>query len=114
MPWISFTYADKEDLQGPQHANPDVVRWELHRVWVVDATFKPGKRHIYPHCYISLDEDSWAGVTFGCYDAKKVLFKLNCAMQAPNCDVPSPNAQFFLSYDCRKIRHRRLAGRKGI
>ena len=30
-----------------EHVNPDVMRWELHRVWVVEATRKPGARHIY-------------------------------------------------------------------
>ena len=35
------------DITKPNHINPDLVRWELHRVWVVEATLKPGKRHIY-------------------------------------------------------------------
>jgi hypothetical protein len=26
----------------------DYVRWELHRVWVVEATLAPGKRHVIP------------------------------------------------------------------
>ncbi len=35
------------DITKPNHLNPDLVRWELHRVWVVEATLKPDKRHIY-------------------------------------------------------------------
>jgi hypothetical protein len=35
------------DITKPNHLNPDLVRWELHRVWVVEATLKPEKRHIY-------------------------------------------------------------------
>ncbi len=35
------------DLTKPNFLDPDFVRWELHRVWVVEATLKPGKRHIY-------------------------------------------------------------------
>ena len=26
----------------PHHLNPDYLRWELHRVWVVEATLKAG------------------------------------------------------------------------
>lgn len=39
------------------HLNPDCMRWELHRVWVVEATLKQGKRHVYPKRYFHFDED---------------------------------------------------------
>ncbi|HJV26468.1 MAG TPA: DUF1329 domain-containing protein [Aromatoleum sp.] len=39
------------------HLNPDCMRWELHRVWVVEATLKPGKRHVYPKRVFHFDED---------------------------------------------------------
>ena len=32
--------AKQDDLLKPNHLNPDLVRWELHRVWVVEATLK--------------------------------------------------------------------------
>ena len=35
------------------------MRYELHRVWVVDAKLKPGQRHINSRRTIYLDEDSW-------------------------------------------------------
>ena len=39
------------DLLHKNHINQDYARYELHRVWVVDATLKPGFSHIYsaPH-----------------------------------------------------------------
>nr|GFD30549.1 hypothetical protein [Tanacetum cinerariifolium] len=43
-----FTAASPEALLGDHHLNPDVLRWELHRVWVVEATLKSGKRHVMP------------------------------------------------------------------
>jgi hypothetical protein len=52
---VTFTPPDK--LFGPKHINPDVVRWELHRVWVVEGALKPGKRHIYRKRRFYLDED---------------------------------------------------------
>ena len=33
------------------------MRWELHRVWVVEAVLKPGKRHVYPKRVLQFDED---------------------------------------------------------
>ena len=39
------------------HLNPDCMRWELHRVWVVEAALKPGKRHVYPKRVFHFDED---------------------------------------------------------
>ena len=35
------------DVLKPGHLNQDLARYELHRVWVVEATLKPGTSHIY-------------------------------------------------------------------
>ncbi|NNE06452.1 MAG: DUF1329 domain-containing protein, partial [Xanthomonadales bacterium] len=40
----SLTY---DNILKPLHINPELARYELHRVWVVDATLKDGTRHIY-------------------------------------------------------------------
>ncbi len=42
--------------------NPEHVRWELHRVWVVEAALKHESRHIYAKRVLHLDEDSWTNV----------------------------------------------------
>ncbi|KWR87850.1 MULTISPECIES: DUF1329 domain-containing protein [Cupriavidus] len=49
-----------DQLLGPKFMNPDFVRWELHRVWVVEATLKPGARHVYSKRVFYIDED-WSG-----------------------------------------------------
>ncbi len=54
--------AKQDDLLKPKHLNPDLVRWELHRVWVVEATLREGKRHVYSKRTFYLDEDSWAAL----------------------------------------------------
>lgn len=38
---------------------PQYVRYEKHRVWVVEATLKPGARHVYGKRRFYLDEDTW-------------------------------------------------------
>lgn len=59
----------------PHHLNPDLVRWELHRVWVVDATLAPGKRHVVPKRRFYLDEDTWGAVMSVGWDAQGTLWR---------------------------------------
>ena len=42
----------QDDLVTPNHLNPDLVRWELHRVWVVEATLREGKRHVVQQAHV--------------------------------------------------------------
>lgn len=48
-----------DDVFGPKHINPEAVRWERHRVWVVEATLKADARHAYSKRTLYIDEDSW-------------------------------------------------------
>lgn len=62
------------------HINPEYMRYEKHRVWVLEATLKPGKRHIYGKRVMYLDEDTWAAALADNYDGKGQLWRTN--MQA--------------------------------
>jgi hypothetical protein len=64
-----------EEVMQASHLNPDYVRWELHRVWVVDAELAPGKRHSAPKGRYYFDEDSWLAVLGDRWDAKGQLWK---------------------------------------
>src|SRR3546814_20113773 len=46
-------------LIGKHHLNPDFARYELRRVWVVDAQVKRGAVHASRHRRVYLDEDGW-------------------------------------------------------
>ena len=87
------------DITKPHHINPDLVRWELHRVWVVDATLKPGKRHIYAKRRFYLDEDSWLAVASDQYDASGQLYRASFAYQSYSYDVQAPFGDTFAIYD---------------
>lgn len=89
----------QDDLLKPNHLNPDLVRWELHRVWVVDATLKEGKRHVYSKRTFYLDEDSWAALASDEYDARGQLWRTGFAYMAPSYDVPAPYTDMFGHYD---------------
>ena len=55
--------------------NPDHVRWELHRVWVVDATLRAGQRHQAPKGRYYCDEDTWQCTIGDRWDANGQLWK---------------------------------------
>ncbi|MGH8444694.1 MAG: DUF1329 domain-containing protein, partial [Solimonas sp.] len=63
-------------LLGKHHLNPEHVRYELHRVWVVDAVVKRGSSHIYRHRRFYLDEDGWQIRVVDNYDNRDELWRV--------------------------------------
>jgi Protein of unknown function (DUF1329) len=102
VPYNAFKLAYAKDpyaVTTPGNLNPDFVRWELHRVWVVEATLKEGKRHIYAKRTFYVDEDSWVAVASDEYDARGALFRAGFVFTFPQYDVPAPNATTQAVYD---------------
>ncbi|MYM26285.1 DUF1329 domain-containing protein [Duganella sp. FT135W] len=75
-----FTPLKDSDMFGPKHLNPDSLRWELHRVWVVDATLRNGQRHTSPKNRYYFDEDTWNAVMAERYDASGALTRVPFAV----------------------------------
>jgi hypothetical protein len=76
------------EVVGPHHLNPDFVRWELHRVWVVEATLAPGSRHTAQRSVYYVDEDSWIAVLGDRYDANGQLWKTLFQLPIAAPDLP--------------------------
>jgi hypothetical protein len=89
----------KENVTTKNHFSPDLLRWELHRVWVVEATLKPGKRHIYHKRTFYLDEDSWIAVAADNYDARGQLYRGMFAPTAYAYDQQAMQITLQLNYD---------------
>lgn len=95
---ISFNLPSDKVL-GPKFVNPDHVRWELHRVWVVEATLKPGFRHLYSKRVFYLDED-WSGAGMSDeYDGAGKLYKGLFQGMTQLYDHQIPLAQTYWAYD---------------
>ena len=81
VPYNSYTlHSDKVkigDIIKPLHINQDLARYELHRVWVVEAKLKPGKSHIYSRRTFYFDEDSWQALAVDQYDARGQLWRVS-------------------------------------
>lgn len=87
------------DLVGEHHLNPDNVRWELHRVWVVEATVRAGQRHTSPKTRYYVDEDSWITVLGDRWDAKGQLARTQFALPVAMPDVPAQAGTTWGTYD---------------
>lgn len=61
----------------PLHINQDLARYELHRVWVVDATLKPGASHLYARRTFYIDEDSWQILAVDQYDSRGQMWRVS-------------------------------------
>ncbi len=95
-----LTYAtDPKQLTTANHLNPDAVRWEKHRVWVVEGTLKPNARHIYHKRRFYLDEDSWVALASDQYDARGQLYRGSFAFLTQSYDKQTPDATPFMIYD---------------
>lgn len=73
----------------PRHMNPDYARWELHRVWIVEAKLKEGKRHVYAKRRFYLDEDSWTVLASDLYDGRGEIWRTGFANMLNAYDVPA-------------------------
>lgn len=63
------------EVLSSHHYNPDHMRWEAHRVWVVEASLKAGQRHQAAKSRYYCDEDTWMCILADRWDANGQLWK---------------------------------------
>ncbi|MDH0893591.1 MULTISPECIES: DUF1329 domain-containing protein [unclassified Pseudomonas] len=81
IPYNSYKLASPDlkyaDLIKPGHLDPAHTRYELHRVWHLSATLKPGQRHVYSRRDLFIDEDSWQAAEADAYDGRGQLWRVS-------------------------------------
>ena len=77
------------DILKKNHINQDLARYELHRVWVIDSTLKPGTSHLYSRRTLYVDEDSWQILAVDCYDSRGKLYRVQEGHVINYYDVPT-------------------------
>lgn len=87
------------------HVNPEYQRWELHRVWVVEATLKEGERHIYNRRVFYIDEDSWQIAAIDQYDTRGELWRVSLAYIKNFYEVPTQWTALDTFHDLRAQRY---------
>lgn len=91
-----------KDFIGPKHVNPEAVRWERHRVWVVEGTRKDNARHIYSRRTFYVDEDSWSILASEAYDNGGALWRVSNYYGFPTYDVGGFNTETWSTNDLIK------------
>ena len=94
-----------EDILQPGHLNPDLTRYELHRVWVVEARLKEGMRHIYARRTFFLDEDSWQIAIADQYDGRGEIWRVSEAHTINYYEVPLTWSTATTVYDLQNGRY---------
>lgn len=94
-----------KDIIRPGHINQNLARYELHRVWVVDATLKAGLRHQFKRRTFYVDEDSWAIAAVDDYDNRDQLWKVQEAQLITVPFVPTVTGIPEIIYDLQSGRY---------
>lgn len=87
------------DFLWQAHPNPEFMRYEMHRVWVVEAMLKSNFSHPMPRRTYYLDEDSWMIVMADHYDRSGRLVRYSEAHGVAYPQVPVFAPAFEITYD---------------
>lgn len=94
-----------EDIIKAGHINTDVVRWEKHRVWVVEANLKDGTSHVYKKRVFYIDEDSWQIHIADMYDNRDELYRVGVAYGLNYYEIPTHWSTLEAYYDLNSRRY---------
>ncbi len=81
--------ADPRAAMGPVHANQNALRYELHRVWVVEGILAAGKHHVAPRRRLYIDEDTWLVEYSEAWDEDGHLWKFGHATMTLRPEIPA-------------------------
>lgn len=93
------------DILKPGHINPDLVRYEKHRVWVVEANLKENTRHTYKKRVFYIDEDSWQVAVTDIYDNRNELYRVGVAHGVNYYEVPTQWSTLEVFHDIQSRRY---------
>ncbi len=103
IPYNSYKIMDHDvkyrDIIQPGHIDQEFARYELHRVWHVQATLKAGARHIYAKRDLYVDEDSWQIALADHYDSRGELWRFSEGHTVQFVNANAPWYAATTSYD---------------
>lgn len=77
----------------------NVLRYELHRVWIVDAVLRPSFSHPYHKRRFYIDEDSWQVLAVDLYNEEGELIGVQESHPISYYEVPMFNSTLETLYD---------------
>jgi hypothetical protein len=87
------------EVIGKGTLSPEAVRWEPHRVWVVEGTLREGKRNVAAKRRLYLHEDTWQAVLADTWDAQGKLWKTGQAFTLVAGDQPLATTLSYAIFD---------------
>ena len=109
IPYNNYQLYSKDnrykDLLKIGHIDPQYVRFEKHRVWVIEATLKKGARHIYGKRVFYIDEDTWQISVIDYYDGQNKLWRMGEAYALYFYQEKIPLYAFEAIYDLQSKRY---------
>jgi hypothetical protein len=109
VPYNSFGAYDFsgkfDDIAKPDFIEPGHRRYELHRVWIVEASVKQGMRHTAPKRTFYLDEDSWNLLLAEDYDVQGKLAKVREGFVIPVYETGTCDTSAFVQFNLTEGRY---------
>ncbi|OUR84560.1 hypothetical protein A9Q77_01380 [Marinomonas sp. 42_23_T18] len=103
IPYNSYKLSDANakysDIVQAGHIDQDYTRYELHRVWKVEATLKESERHVYGKRTFYVDEDSWQIALADQYDNRGQLWRASEGHALQFVDANAPWYVSVTNYD---------------
>lgn len=87
------------------HMNQADARYELHRVWLIEANERGGKRHSFGARRFYLDEDTWNVVLVENYDRKGQLWRFQEGHLLQDYGQLWSNSMPVVTYDLKDGRY---------
>ena len=92
VPFHNYQFNNKhngtlDDRLTQHYLNPDYVRFEKRRVWVVEGNLAPGKRHAYKKRRWFIEEDSWSPVMSENFDGRGNLWRVGYFLSDYQYDI---------------------------
>ena len=97
------------DYLKPSHINQDRVRYELRRVWEVEAKLRADTRHVYSRRVYANEEDAYQMSTVALYDGRGQLWRVQEMHQIQRYNVPLCGSAGEIVYDLQAGRYLALA-----
>lgn len=109
VPYNSYAVHQKgiayDTILGDNTVNPELLRYELHRVWIVEADLRKGFSHPLAKRRFYIDEDSWQILAVDLYDRSGTLSGLQESHPISYYDVPMFGSTLETIYDFKGKRY---------
>lgn len=94
-----------DKILQPAFVNPELLRYELHRVWIVEADLRKGYNHPYQKRRFYIDEDSWQILAVDLYNKNGELIGLQESHPINYYEVPAFFSTLETIYDFKRKRY---------